>query len=96
MNRLPIDALNPTETGAARVQKLFRTTAFKLSLAYLAIFTLCAFLALLLWGLFGSLVMGLRSPATANPASAMLWLAGAVGITAIALALGSLAGHAKG
>jgi len=46
VNRLPIDALNSPETGAARFQKLFRTTAFKLSLAYLAIFTLCAFLAL--------------------------------------------------
>ncbi|WP_457108494.1 ATP-binding protein [Methylobacterium sp. P5_C11] len=36
----------PAETRAARFQKLFRTTAFKLSLAYLAIFALCAFLAL--------------------------------------------------
>jgi signal transduction histidine kinase len=36
----------PRETSGARVQKLFRTTAFKLSLAYLAIFALCAFLAL--------------------------------------------------
>ncbi|URD34963.1 HAMP domain-containing histidine kinase [Methylobacterium tardum] len=34
------------ETSGARFQKLFRTTAFKLSLAYLAIFALCAFLAL--------------------------------------------------
>jgi len=34
------------ETRGARFQKLFRTTAFKLSLAYLAIFALCAFLAL--------------------------------------------------
>ena len=34
------------ETAGARFQKLFRTTAFKLSLAYLAIFALCAFLAL--------------------------------------------------
>ncbi|XYD10883.1 HAMP domain-containing sensor histidine kinase [Methylobacterium sp. NMS12] len=34
------------ETAAARFQKLFRTTAFKLSLAYLAIFALSAFLAL--------------------------------------------------
>ncbi|WP_338662365.1 hypothetical protein VQH23_19390 [Pararoseomonas sp. SCSIO 73927] len=56
---------------------------------------LCAFLALLLWGLFGSLAMGLRSPATANPAHAMLWLAGAVVIAAVALVLGFLAGHAK-
>jgi len=40
------DASVPGETGAARIQKLFRTTAFKLSLAYLAIFALCAFLAL--------------------------------------------------
>ena len=36
----------PRETRGARFQKLFRTTAFKLSLAYLAIFALCAFLAL--------------------------------------------------
>ena len=36
----------PRETVGARIQKLFRTTAFKLSLAYLAIFALCAFLAL--------------------------------------------------
>jgi signal transduction histidine kinase len=36
----------PHETSGARFQKLFRTTAFKLSLAYLAIFALCAFLAL--------------------------------------------------
>ncbi len=36
----------PRETALGRVQKLFRTTAFKLSLAYLAIFALCAFLAL--------------------------------------------------
>lgn len=34
------------ESLAARVSKLFRTTAFKLSLAYLAIFAICAFLAL--------------------------------------------------
>lgn len=34
------------ETLRARVPKLFRTTAFKLSLAYLAVFALCAFLAL--------------------------------------------------
>lgn len=34
------------ESLAARVSKLFRTTAFKLSLAYLAVFALCAFLAL--------------------------------------------------
>lgn len=40
------DVSFPRETGAARVQKLFRTTAFKLSLAYLAIFAVCAFLAL--------------------------------------------------
>lgn len=41
----PVDA-RARETALARVQKLFRTTAFKLSLAYLAIFALCAFLAL--------------------------------------------------
>lgn len=34
------------ESLAARVSKLFRTTAFKLSLAYLAVFAICAFLAL--------------------------------------------------
>ncbi len=34
------------ETLRARVPKLFRTTAFKLSLAYLAVFAVCAFLAL--------------------------------------------------
>ena len=34
------------EALAARVSKLFRTTAFKLSLAYLAVFAICAFLAL--------------------------------------------------
>ncbi|MFD0936755.1 HAMP domain-containing sensor histidine kinase [Methylobacterium trifolii] len=34
------------ESLPARVQKLFRTTAFKLSLAYLAIFAACAFFAL--------------------------------------------------
>lgn len=42
---LPVEPM-PRETVGARVQKLFRTTAFKLSLAYLAIFALCAFLAL--------------------------------------------------
>ena len=36
----------PREALAARVSKLFRTTAFKLSLAYLAVFAICAFLAL--------------------------------------------------
>ena len=34
------------EPSWARIQKLFRTTAFKLSLAYLAVFALCAVLAL--------------------------------------------------
>ncbi|GJE40790.1 HAMP domain-containing sensor histidine kinase [Methylobacterium persicinum] len=34
------------ESVVARVSKLFRTTAFKLSIAYLAVFALCAFLAL--------------------------------------------------
>jgi signal transduction histidine kinase len=34
------------ESLRARVPKLFRTTAFKLSLAYLAVFAVCAFLAL--------------------------------------------------
>jgi signal transduction histidine kinase len=42
---LPGDAA-PAETLAVRVPKLFRTTAFKLSLAYLAVFAVCAFLAL--------------------------------------------------
>ncbi|MDP4006630.1 sensor histidine kinase KdpD [Methylobacterium sp. NEAU K] len=46
MSEHPADEPAPRETGGARVQKLFRTTAFKLSLAYLAIFALCAFLAL--------------------------------------------------
>ncbi|MCJ2048142.1 sensor histidine kinase [Methylobacterium sp. J-070] len=46
MSASTADPAIPPETGAARVQKLFRTTAFKLSLAYLAIFALCAFLAL--------------------------------------------------
>ena len=46
MSASPADAPVLAETGAARFQKLFRTTAFKLSLAYLAIFALCAFLAL--------------------------------------------------
>ena len=46
MSAPAIDVSIPRETGSARVQKLFRTTAFKLSLAYLAIFALCAFLAL--------------------------------------------------
>ncbi len=41
----PVDG-GGRETGLARIQKLFRTSAFKLSLAYLAIFALCAFLAL--------------------------------------------------
>lgn len=45
MSVLPADS-GGRETPLARVQKLFRTTAFKLSLAYLAIFALCAFLAL--------------------------------------------------
>jgi signal transduction histidine kinase len=42
----PVDEPIARESAGARVQKLFRTTAFKLSLAYLAIFALCAFLAL--------------------------------------------------
>ncbi|QGY05893.1 HAMP domain-containing protein [Methylobacterium mesophilicum SR1.6/6] len=46
MNTPRADAALPPETSGARFQKLFRTTAFKLSLAYLAIFALCAFLAL--------------------------------------------------
>ncbi|MCJ2136393.1 HAMP domain-containing histidine kinase [Methylobacterium sp. J-026] len=46
MSGVSVDASPPGETGAARFQKLFRTTAFKLSLAYLAIFAICAFLAL--------------------------------------------------
>lgn len=43
---LPPSEAAPRETLRARVPKLFRTTAFKLSLAYLAVFALCAFLAL--------------------------------------------------
>ncbi|MDP4026534.1 ATP-binding protein [Methylobacterium sp. NEAU 140] len=41
-------ALEPVgrETPFSRVQKLFRTTAFKLSIAYLSVFALCAVLAL--------------------------------------------------
>ena len=46
MNGFPAEEPFPRETSGARFQKLFRTTAFKLSLAYLAIFALCAFLAL--------------------------------------------------
>lgn len=46
MTGSPADEPLPPETSGARFQKLFRTTAFKLSLAYLAIFALCAFLAL--------------------------------------------------
>ncbi|MGE8129854.1 ATP-binding protein [Methylobacterium sp. NPDC080182] len=46
MSEVWTDAPIARETAAARFQKLFRTTAFKLSLAYLAIFALCAFLAL--------------------------------------------------
>ena len=45
MNTVASDG-STRETALARLQKLFRTTAFKLSLAYLAIFALCAFLAL--------------------------------------------------
>lgn len=45
MSGAPVDPV-ARETALTRVQKLFRTTAFKLSLAYLAIFALCAFLAL--------------------------------------------------
>ncbi|MBP0492618.1 hypothetical protein [Roseomonas indoligenes] len=52
------------------------------------------FLALLLWAFFGSFAMGLKGRAV-DPAAAMLWLAGAVAIAAVALALGLLAGHAK-
>jgi signal transduction histidine kinase len=46
VNGIPEEEPFPRETSGARFQKLFRTTAFKLSLAYLAIFALCAFLAL--------------------------------------------------
>ncbi|MCJ2010972.1 sensor histidine kinase [Methylobacterium sp. J-076] len=42
----PEGEAGPRESAAARVSKLFRTTAFKLSLAYLAVFAICAFLAL--------------------------------------------------
>lgn len=45
MSGAPLDPV-AREPASTRVQKLFRTTAFKLSLAYLAIFALCAFLAL--------------------------------------------------
>lgn len=43
---LPATEAVQRESLAARVSKLFRTTAFKLSLAYLAVFAICAFLAL--------------------------------------------------
>ncbi len=55
-----------------------------------------AFLALLTWGFVGSLTMGLRTPATAEPRMAVFWLAGAILIVATGLATGLLAGTRPG
>ncbi len=46
MSGTPPVEMPAREPLRARVPKLFRTTAFKLSLAYLAVFVVCAFLAL--------------------------------------------------
>ncbi len=43
------------------------------------------------WGFFGSLGLGLRAPAMADPALARLWLAGALLLALLGLAAGLLA-----
>jgi hypothetical protein len=52
--------------------------------------------ALLLWGFTGSLAMELRTPLTAEPRVALLWLAIALGIAVAGLAAGLLAGVSLG
>jgi hypothetical protein len=47
-------------------------------------------LTLLLWGFVGSLAMGLRTPATAEPRLAVRWLAGALLIAAMGPTIGLL------